>query len=162
MGQVSQYLTFRLDDEIFGISINKVREVLEFIKLTKVPQTPDYMIGVINLRGNVVPVIDLKSKFGISMTEKTINTCIIIMEIDFKTETAIVGILVDSVQEVLELKDDDIEPAPKLGTRVNTEFIKGMGKHNDDFIIILNIDKIFVDENVLNFDNVESGAELQL
>lgn len=162
MGQVNQYLTFKLDNEVFGITINKVREVLDFIKVTKVPQTPEYMIGVINLRGNVVPVVDMKCKFGMSMTQKTINTCIIIMEIDFKTETSIVGILADSVQEVLELNDDDIEPAPKLGTRIKTEFIKGMGKHNDNFIIILDIDKIFASDEILGFDTQEVNLEMQI
>lgn len=161
MGQVNQYLTFKLDNEVFGITINKVREVLDFIKVTKVPQTPEYMIGVINLRGNVVPVVDMKCKFGMSMTQKTINTCIIIMEIDFKTETSIVGILADSVQEVLELNDDDIEPAPKLGTRIKTEFIKGMGKHNDNFIIILDIDKIFASDEILALDTQEVSMEMQ-
>lgn len=162
MGQVNQYLTFKLDNEIFGLSIHKVREVLDFIKVTKVPQTPDYMIGVINLRGSVVPVVDLKQKFGMSITERTINTCIIIVEIDISSERAILGILADSVQEVLELDDKDIEPAPRLGTRISTEFIKGMGKHNDNFIILLDIDRIFMEDSLLNFDNQSNLEQVEV
>ncbi len=162
MSNTNQYLTFKLDNEIFGVTISKVREVLDFIKTTKVPQTPDYMIGVINLRGNVVPVVDMKCKFNISVTEKTINTCIIIMEIDFKTETTIIGILADSVQEVIEINESEIEPAPKIGTRIKTEFIKGIGKHNDNFVIILDIDKIFASEGDLNFTSSEISSELNI
>jgi purine-binding chemotaxis protein CheW len=162
MGQVNQYLTFKLDNEIFGLSIHKVREVLDFIKVTKVPQTPDYMIGVINLRGSVVPVVDLKQKFGMSITERTINTCIIIVEIDISSERAILGILADSVQEVLELDDKDIEPAPRLGTSISTEFIKGMGKHNDNFIILLDIDRIFMEDSLLNFDNQSNLEQVEV
>ncbi len=140
---INQYLTFKLDGEVFGLAIGKVREVLDFTNVTRVPQTPDYMRGVINLRGSVVPVIDLHHKFGLSQTEKTVNTCIIIAEIEMDGETTILGALADSVQEVLDIEPDQIEPAPKIGTKLNTEFIRGMGKHNEEFIILLDIDKVF-------------------
>lgn len=140
---INQYLTFKLDDETFALTIGKVREVLDFTSVTRVPQTPKYMRGVINLRGSVVPVMDLNLKFGMAQTEQTVNTCIIIVEIDMDGETTILGALADSVQEVLELEPEQIEPPPKIGAKLRTEFIKGMGKHNDEFIIILDIDRVF-------------------
>jgi purine-binding chemotaxis protein CheW len=141
--QTTQYLTFKLADEIFALDISKVREVLDFTTVTKVPRTPEFMCGVINLRGSVVPVIDLRKKFGIGVAEKTVNSCIIITEVTVDNETTILGALTDSVQEVMDLEPDNIEPAPHIGTHLNTEFIKGMGKHNNHFIMILDIDKVF-------------------
>jgi purine-binding chemotaxis protein CheW len=145
--ETTQYLTFKLEDEIFALDITKVREVLDFTTIAKVPRTPEFMRGVINLRGSVVPVVDMKLKFGMARTDKTVNTCIIITEVMVDNETTVIGALADSVQEVLDLEAGNIEPAPKIGTRLNTEFIKGMGKQNDQFIIILDIDRVFtVDE----------------
>jgi purine-binding chemotaxis protein CheW len=147
--ETTQYLTFKLDDETYAIDINQVREVLDFTAITKVPRMPDFMQGVINLRGGVVPVVDLRLKFEMPSTEKTVDTCIIIMEITIDGETTLLGALADSVQEVLNLEPDQLEPAPKIGTRLKTEFIKCMGKKNDEFIIILDIDRVFsVDELV--------------
>jgi purine-binding chemotaxis protein CheW len=138
-----QYLTFKLADEIFALDVSKVREILEQSTLTKVPQTPDFMRGVINLRGSVVPVIDMRLKFGMSVTEQTVNTCIIVAEVQLEDETIILGALADSVQEVIEMEPGQIEPAPHVGTRLNTDFIKGMGKVDSQFIMILDMDKIF-------------------
>jgi len=138
-----QYLTFKLADETFAVDVAKVREILDFSTVTKVPQTPDFMRGVINLRGSVVPVVDMRLKFGMSETEKTVDTCIIVMEIMLDSEIAVVGALADSVQEVLELEPENIEPAPRIGTKLNTDFLVGMGKQNETFIMILNIDKVF-------------------
>lgn len=152
---LNQYLTFKLDDETFALSIGKVREVLDFTSVTRVPQTPKYMRGVINLRGSVVPVMDLNLKFGMARTEQTVNTCIIIVEIDMEDETTILGALADSVQEVLELEPEQIEPPPKIGTKLRTEFIKGMGKHNDEFIIILDIDKVFSAEEIASVTGMD-------
>jgi purine-binding chemotaxis protein CheW len=148
IAETTQYLTFKLDDEIFALDISKVREVLDFTTITKVPRTPEFMRGVINLRGSVVPVVDMRLKFGMSRIEKTVNTCIIIVEVTVDGERVILGMLADSVQEVLELGPDHIEPAPKIGTRLETEFIKGMGKRDEHFIIILDIDKIFSTEEL--------------
>ncbi len=120
-----------------------MREVLDFTNVTRVPQTPNYMRGVINLRGSVVPVMDMRLKFGLPKTEKTVNTCIIIAEIAMDGETTVLGALADSVQEVLDIEPDQIEPPPKIGTKLRTEFIKGMGKHNEQFIILLDIDRVF-------------------
>ena len=141
--EATQHLTFKLDEEVFAVDISKVREVLEYSSVTKVPQTPEFMKGVINLRGHVVPVVDLRLKFGMQEAEKTVNTCIIIVEVSVDEETAVLGALTDSVQEVLELEHDQIEPAPKIGTRLKTDFIRGMGKQNEQFIMILDIDKVF-------------------
>ena len=138
-----QYLSFKLDEEEFALDISKVREVLDFTKITKVPQTPDFMKGVINLRGAVVPVVDLNRKFGIKDTEKTVNTRIIIGEVSIEGDETVLGVLADSVHEVMELEPESIEPAPKIGAKLNTDFIKGMGKRDDEFVMILDIDKVF-------------------
>jgi purine-binding chemotaxis protein CheW len=150
--QSNQYLTFKLGEEVFALEIVKVREVLDFSRVTKVPQTPPFMRGVINLRGSVVPVVDMNLKFGMPATEKTVNTCIVIAEIEVDGETTVVGALADSVQEVLDLEPGQIEPAPKIGTRLNTDFIKGMGRQDDEFLIILDIDKVFSAEEITMID----------
>jgi purine-binding chemotaxis protein CheW len=139
----TQYLTYKLADEVFAFDISKVREVLDFTTITKVPKMPAFLRGVINLRGTVVPVVDLRIKFGMPKTDKTVDTCIIITEVNVDGVQTTLGALADSVQEVMDLGPDSIEPAPKIGTGLNTEFIKGMGKHNERFVIILDIDKVF-------------------
>lgn len=147
--KTSQYLSFKLDHEIYALDISQVREVLDFTEVTKVPRMPEFMRGVINLRGGVVPVVDLRLKFGLSATDKTVDTCIIIMEIAIEGETTLLGALADSVQEVMTLEPNQIEPPPRIGTRLNTEFIKGMGKKNDEFIIILDIDRVFSSDELV-------------
>lgn len=139
----TQYLSFMLQDEVFAVDISKVREVLDFTSVTKIPQMPDFMRGVINLRGRVVPVIDLKKKFGIGSTEKTVNTCVIIAEIDLGSESVVLGALADSVREVFDLGTEDMESAPRIGSQLDTRFLKGMGKKDDTFILILDIDRVF-------------------
>jgi purine-binding chemotaxis protein CheW len=151
--ETTQYLTFRLEDELFALEIEKVREVLDFTSITKVPQTPDYMRGVINLRGSVVPVVDLRLKFGMEIAEKTVNTCVIIVEVDLDGEKVVMGAMADAVQEVL-----DIEPAPRIGTKLNTDFIKGMGKHAENFIIILDIDKVFSSDDMATARDMEGAV----
>ncbi len=140
-----QYLTFKLADEVFAVEVGKVREILEYIPITKVPRTPDYMRGVINVRGSVVPVLDLRLKFGMTATEQSIDTCINVLEIAFEEEKIVLGALADSVQEVIELEPGQIEPAPRIGTNIRTDMIKGMGKRDNGFIMILDIDKVFSD-----------------
>ena len=158
----TQYLTFKLDREVFALEISKVREVLDYTAITKVPRTPDFMLGVINLRGSVVPVVDMRLKFGMSATETTVNTCIVIVEIDIDGDTTVLGALADSVQEVIDLDADQIEPPPRIGTRLNTKFIKGMGKRDaSSFIIILDVDRIFsVDELAVARDMGQLEAEV--
>jgi len=139
----TQYLTFKLAEEIYALDIGKVREVLDFTTVTKVPRTPDFMRGVINLRGSVVPVVDLRLKFGMSATERTVNTCVIITEVTVDNDTTVLGALADSVQEVIDLGPADISPPPKIGTKLRTEFLRGMGRRDDRFILLLDVDKVF-------------------
>ena len=156
--ETTQYLTFKLDEEIFALDISKVKEVLDFTEITKIPQTPLFMKGVINLRGGVVPVVDMRLKFGMSETAKTVNTCIIIVEVTIEGETTVLGALVDSVQEVLDLEPGQIEPAPRIGTRLRTEFIRGMGKRDNHFIMILDIDKVFSADELAAVENAGAQA----
>ncbi|PLY02992.1 MAG: chemotaxis protein CheW [Desulfuromonas sp.] len=145
-----QYLTFGLGDESFAVDVAKAREVLDSSNITKVPQTPDYMLGVINLRGSVVPVIDMRLKFGMEAAERTIDTCIIVLEIHADDgEPLTISVQADSVQEVLDITESQIEPPPRLGTKLDTDFIKGMGNCNDEFVIILDIDKVFTTEELV-------------
>jgi purine-binding chemotaxis protein CheW len=141
--ETTQYLTFKLDEEIFALDISKVKEVLDFTEITKIPRTPEFMKGVINLRGRVVPVVDMRLKFGMTEIVRTVNTCIIIVEVNVEGEATLLGALVDSVQEVTDLEPGQIEPAPRIGSRLRTEFIRGMGKRENHFIMILDIDKVF-------------------
>lgn len=145
------YLTFTLDEEDFAVDVINVKEVLDFTNVTKVPRTPDFMKGVINLRGSVVPVVDMRLKFGLEEADVTVDTCIIVMEVDMEGEATVIGALADSVQEVFELDPNSIEPPPRIGTRLETEFISGMGKYNDDFIIILDINEVFSADELIIF-----------
>lgn len=138
----NQYLTFSLGEEDFAIEIGKVREVLDYTNITKVPRTPAFLRGVINLRGSVVPVIDLRMNLNMSAIQKTVDTCIVIVDVNIEGETIQLGALADSVQEVVDIDPSQIGPAPKLGTKLNTDYIRGMGKRGDNFLIILDIDKV--------------------
>jgi purine-binding chemotaxis protein CheW len=158
ISETTQFLTYKLGDEVFALDITKVREVLDFTTVTKVPRTPDFMRGVINLRGSVVPVVDLRLKFGMTRTESSVNTCIIITEVTVDNDTTVLGALADSVQEVLDLEPGSIAQAPKIGTKLKTEFIKGMGKRDDRFIIILDIDKVFSFDELAMVQDIK-GAE---
>jgi purine-binding chemotaxis protein CheW len=155
----SQYLTFKLDQELFAVDIGRVREVLELSTLTKVPRTPDFMRGVINLRGNVVPVVDMRLKLGLGMTGKTVDTCVVISEIAVDGENTVLGALVDSVQEVIDLDTKDLAPPPRLGTRIDSDVIRGMGKRDERFIMILDLDRVFTAEDV---HAVTSGGDAEL
>ncbi len=155
-----QYLTFKLGEEIFAMDVSHVREILEFNTITKVPKTPDYMRGVINLRGSVVPVLDMRLKFGMSETIKTVNTCVVVVEVVIEGETIVIGALVDSVQEVFELDPEQIEPPPRIGMQIKTDFIKGMGKRDDHFIIILDIDRLFSSEELACVEDLKMSGEL--
>src|SRR5580693_10122026 len=143
-----QYLTFKLGDEVFATDVAKVREVLDFTNITKIPRTPDFMTGVINLRGNVVPVVDLRLCFEMSKTVKTVNTCVVVVEMMLDGEPTVIGALADSVEEVIDLEPDQIQPAPRIGTHIRTDFIRGMGKRDAQFIMILDIDRVFSAEEL--------------
>ncbi len=156
----SQYLSFKLDNEIYALGIHHVREVVDFTKITKVPGMPEFMCGVINLRGGVVPVVDLRVKFGMSKTERTVDTCIIIIEIMIGEDQTFLGIIADSVEEVMDLEPEQIEAPPKIGTRLRTEFIKGIGKKNDEFIIILESNKVFSAEELVVVQDMEQTPDM--
>jgi purine-binding chemotaxis protein CheW len=141
--ETRQYLTFKLGNEIFATDVAKVREVLDLTTITQIPRTPDFMAGVINLRGSVVPVVDLRLCFEMSKTESTRNTCIVVVEVLLDNESTVIGALTDSVEEVIDLEPEQIQPAPRIGTHIRTDFIKGMGRRETQFIMILDIDKVF-------------------
>jgi purine-binding chemotaxis protein CheW len=146
----SQYLTFVLNEEIFALNILNIKEIIDYGHLTKVPMMPDFVRGVINLRGNVVPIIDLQARFGNGATPIHNRTGIVIVETDVDSEngnTQDIGIIVDAVNEVIDIGQQDIEPPPSFGTGIRPEFISGMAKRDDRFIILLNIDRILsIDE----------------
>ncbi|MFZ5776145.1 MAG: chemotaxis protein CheW [Thermodesulfobacteriota bacterium] len=159
-----QYLVFSLGGELFALRINNIKEVLEVSTLTKIPRMPDFMRGVINLRGTVLPVIDLRLKFGMAEARQTVNTCIIIFEVRMGGEKAVLGAMVDAVEEVLNLDTDQIEPPPKMGTNLDVSFIHGIGKHDDRFILILDIDAVFSSDVIPQIEGIETdqGAHLDL
>jgi len=140
-----QFLTFRLGNESYAVDVHKVREILDQVAITRVPQMPDDMLGVINLRGNVVPVVDLRLTFGLPADESSRDNCVVVLEVDCGGEQIVVGARADAVQEVLDLPQAAIEPPPRLGMKLKSEFIRGMGKKDEAFIIILDVDRIFSD-----------------
>jgi len=148
VGNIKMYLTFTLGEEEFALEIQKVREVLDYTAITRVPRMPDFLRGVINLRGNVVPVIDLRLKLGMAAVQRTVNTCIVIVEVEMDGELIQVGALADSVKEVISLEPGEISAPPRLGTKLKTEFIQGMGRREDGFLIILDIDRVLSTDEI--------------
>ena len=141
--KIDSYLTFRLGGEDYAAHVNKVLNIQEMIRITKVPKAPDYMKGVINLRGMVLPVIDTRIKFGMSETEYTDKTCIIVMDLEIDNELVYVGALVDEVVAVLEINENQLEPPPSIGNSFRSDFIIAVAKVEDNFIMILDLIKIF-------------------
>jgi purine-binding chemotaxis protein CheW len=148
----TQYLTFHLAGEEYAVGILQVREIITYGTLTKVPHTPPSIRGVINLRGNVVPVVDLGLKFGLTASPVTDRTCIVIVEADINESRAVMGVIADSVSQVISMSENNILPAPAFGTRVRIDFLRGMGKSGDKFVLVLDIDK------VLNADDLAPAA----
>lgn len=148
MDKEGKYLTFALGAEEYGLEILKVREIIGHMDITAVPQTPAYVKGVINLRGQVIPVVDIRTLFGMAPKEITEETCIIVVEVLRGNRTFNTGVVVDQVSEVLDIKGESIEEAPQLGASVNTEFILGMGKVNGQVKILLDIDKVLGNSEV--------------
>lgn len=141
-GKEGKYLTFTLDNEQYGIGILKIKEIIGMIPITPVPRTPEYVKGVINLRGKVIPVIDLRQRFSIGVVDSTDRTCIIVVEVESLSGTVMMGILVDSVSEVLNIKGEEIEHTPTFGTKVDTDYILGMAKMDGGVKILLDIDRV--------------------
>lgn len=146
----NSYLTFKLGKELFAAHVSKVLNILELVKITEVPKAPQYMKGVINLRGNVLPVIDTRIKFGMTATEFTKNTCILVLNVTIDDEEVDVSALVDAVQEVLEVEQDQIQPPPSIGSKYQSEFIQGMIKADEQFIMLLDMDKVFSTEEIID------------
>jgi purine-binding chemotaxis protein CheW len=152
-----QYLTFMLGREVFAVSILRIKEIIEYGQLTVVPMMPEFIRGVINLRGAVVPVMDLLARFGQDSSALSKRTCVVILEIELDGETQDVGILVDAVNEVLEIAGSEVEPAPRFGTNIRADFISGMGKVNGRFVIILNLNRVVSTEEMQRV--IQAGGE---
>ena len=153
-----QYLTFSLDEEMFAVATRQVREIIEYANVTTVPMMPHFVKGVINLRGSVVPVIDLSARFGRAASRIHRRTCIVIVEVEHEGTQQELGVVVDAVSEVLEISASDVEPAPTFGTRIRADFIGGMGRVGDGFVVVLNIDRVLaVSEMVMLGEGVEPG-----
>jgi purine-binding chemotaxis protein CheW len=147
-----QYLTFMLGAEVFAINILSIKEIIEYGQLTEVPRMPEFIRGVINLRGAVVPVIDLGARFGKQPTSLSRRTCVVIIEVEHEGEQQVVGVMVDAVNEVMDILPDQIEPAPNFGANIRSDFIAGMGKVEGRFVIILNV------SHVLSLDEIATLA----
>lgn len=154
----SQYLSFFLGGEAYAIGILRVREILEYQPATRVPQTPSSIRGVINLRGKVIPIIDLAMKFGLPPTQTTKWTCIIVVETTMAGETAIMGVLADSVSEVIDLAPSEIETPPTFGTRVKVDYLRGMGRAGQKFVLLLDIDRVLSAEETAVANAVAPAA----
>jgi purine-binding chemotaxis protein CheW len=157
--ETCQYMTFKLGDELFAINVAQVREVLEVTQITKVPTAPGYMRGVVNVRGQSVPVVDLRLRFGLPKGKETVHTRIIVMELELDGETAVLGGMADSVHEVIELEPGNINPPPTIAMRWRSEFIQGMGKRDDDFIIILDFNAVFSSEDLALVDKAATQKD---
>ncbi len=144
------YLSFKLDRETFGVNVNKVIEILEVPHITKIPKSPAFMRGVINLRGTVLPVVDARLKFGLQEKSDTVNTCIVVFKIQMTRDVVLVGALVDAVQEVFEMDHSKLMPPPSIGGKFKNDFIMGMVRNEDDFVMILEVDKIFSTDEIIN------------
>jgi purine-binding chemotaxis protein CheW len=144
-----KYLTFRLGEEEYGLEILKVREIIGLMDITHIPRTPNFVKGVINLRGKVIPVIETRIKFGMEKIETTAETCIIVVEAHRATEALEMGILVDAVSEVLDIQGSEIEDTPEFGSQLDTQFILGMAKAKGRVIILLDIDRVLTDKEII-------------
>jgi len=149
-----KFLTFTLGEETYGIGILKVKEIIGMLAITSVPQTPDFVKGIINLRGKVIPVLDLRLKFSMEAIPYTDRTCIIVVEIESNDVIVLIGIVVDSVSEVLNIKGEDIEDAPTFGMQLNTEYILGMAKTDGSIKILLDIDRVLSSEELSGLGSV--------
>lgn len=149
------YFTFRLGGKLFAVNIGQVTKILELTEITKMPNSPSYFRGIINLFGDVIPVFDGRLKFGFQENERTRDTCILILVFELDGQTVSSGIIVDSVEKVLIFEPDEIKPAPTVGKGFNAEFIQGITTFEDEFVIILNIEKIFSEEEIKLITTVE-------
>ena len=160
IAETRQYMTFNLGDELFAIDVARVREGLEVSQITKVPTAPEYMRGVVNVRGQATPAVDLRLRFGLPKGADSVHTRIIVMELELDGEATVLGGIADSVHEVIELDPGNIDPPPRIAMRWRTDFIQGMGKRGDEFIIILDVNAVFSSEELaLVRDTAPRNAE---
>ena len=153
-----QYLTFSLGGEVFALGILNVKEIIEFGNITEIPMMPAFIRGVINLRGAVVPVIDLSARFGGPASTVSRRTCIVIVELGEGEERQDLGVIVDAVNEVLEIPRSEIEPPPTFGAKIRADFIQGMGKVEGHFVIILNVDRVLSPQEITMLDSLSSNG----
>ena len=158
--ETRQYMTFKLGDELFAIDVAQVREVLEVSLITKVPTAPPHLRGVVNVRGQATPVVDLRLRFGLPSSAATVNTRIIVLELQFDGEATVLGGIGASVLEVIELEPANIDPPPRIAMRWRADFIHGMGKRGEDFIIILDVNAVFSWEELAMIDNAPANEAL--
>ncbi len=159
---LKSYLSFQLGEEMFAADVSKVLEILELRPITRVPRAPSYMRGVINLRGSVLPVLDTRIKFGLPQKEDTIDTCIVVLNVVMEGEPLTLGALVDSVEEVLELTDADIEAPPTIGSKFNPEYLHGMVKMDENFIMVLNVDKVFSADELVTVADSATKSQIEV
>ncbi len=159
LSKINSYLSFKLGEEEFAAHVGKVLNILEMTKITEVPRAPEYMKGVINLRGTVLPVIDTRIKFGMPPTEYTTNTCIIVLDIEMDSESIHVGALVDAVQAVLEIDKGAIMPPPSIGSKYKSDFIEGVANIDEKFIMILNMDAVFSADEITSMKDKTDETE---
>ena len=157
--EINSYLTFKMGDEEFALHVNKVLNILEMTKITQVPKAPDYIKGVINLRGMVLPVVDTRIRFAMSETVYTDKTCIVVLELIFENEKVYVGALVDQVVAVLEIGNDEIQPPPSIGDKYKSQFISGMVNTDEKFIMILDMEKLFTGDEIVELKEKSKQKE---
>ncbi len=157
-GSPQQYLTFSLGGEVFALGILNVKEIIEFGNITEIPMMPAFIRGVINLRGAVVPVIDLSARFGGATSTVSRRTCIVIVELGEGEERQDLGVIVDAVNEVLEIPRSEIEPPPAFGAKIRADFIQGMGKVDGRFVIILNVDRVLSPQEITMLASMSSNG----
>ncbi len=155
----NQYITFKLGNELFAIVVDQVREVLEISTITRVPTAPDYMRGVVNVRGKAIPVVDMRLRFGLQPIEETVNTRVVVMELVLDGEATVLGGMADSVHDVIEIAATDINPPPRIAMRWKTEFIQGMARRGEDFIIILDVNAVFASDEVALVESLAQSEQ---
>ncbi len=150
-----QYLTFLIGNAIYGIDVDHIKEVIEYKSVLRIPLVPDFIKGVINLRGDVIPVVDLSARLYGKKADITKFTCVIILEIEDDGGSSILGVMIDAVKAVINLQPDEMDPSPEFGARIRTDFIHAVGKFNDEFIIILNLKRVLDGGELSNFGNMK-------
>lgn len=158
--EIAQYITFKLGEEIFAINVAQVREVLDLTLITRVPTAPEYMRGVVNVRGAAVPVVDLRRKFGLPSAHDTVHSRIIVLELLLDGETCVLGGIADSVHEVIELDPSQVNPPPSIAMRWRSEFIQGMGKRGEQFVILLDINAVFSSDGIALVESTGGSESL--